>query len=80
MLDICTGSGCIAIAVAKEKGCEVIASDVSSEALAVAEQNAQANGVNEKSVCVICDCSVKIKPVFSAVQRNTRVVIFDFPV
>lgn len=44
VLDLCTGSGCIAVAVQKQTGCTVTASDVSREALAVAEQNARSNG------------------------------------
>ena len=44
--DIGTGSGCIAIALAKQfPDAEVIAFDVSDEALQVAKQNAESNGV-----------------------------------
>ena len=45
--DIGTGSGCIAIALAKHfENAEVIASDVSEEALQIAKENAESNGVN----------------------------------
>ena len=45
--DIGTGSGCIAIALAKHFGnAEVIAFDVSEEALQIAKENAESNGVN----------------------------------
>lgn len=49
VLDLCTGSGCIAVAVAKEtqkqgKNVQVSAADVSADALAVAKENALANG------------------------------------
>ena len=44
--DIGTGSGCIAIALAKHSGnAEVIAFDVSEEALQIAKENAESNGV-----------------------------------
>ena len=44
--DIGTGSGCIAIALAKQfVNAEVIAFDVSEEALQIAEENAESNGV-----------------------------------
>ena len=49
ILDLCTGSGAIAISVAKElekKGvkAEVVASDISEDALALARENAENNG------------------------------------
>jgi len=45
--DIGTGSGCIAIALAKQfLHAEVIAFDVSEEALQIAKENAESNGVN----------------------------------
>ncbi len=46
VLDIGTGSGCIAIALAKQLSeASVTASDISVAALAVAQRNAEANGV-----------------------------------
>mgnify|MGYP001063239899 CR=1 FL=1 len=45
-LDLCTGSGCIAIAVQKRSGCKMWASDASPAALEVARQNAEANGAD----------------------------------
>lgn len=39
-LDICTGSGCVAITIAKETGISVTASDISADALALAKLNA----------------------------------------
>jgi release factor glutamine methyltransferase len=47
VLDIGTGSGCIAVALAKQiPGASVYALDISEKALEVALQNAQANGVS----------------------------------
>ena len=44
--DIGTGSGCIAIALAKQfPDAEVIAFDISKEALQIAKENAESNGV-----------------------------------
>lgn len=49
LLDIGTGSGCIPIAIKGAKpGVEVFATDVSSEALSVAQRNAEQNGVEIK--------------------------------
>lgn len=49
VLDLCTGSGCIAIAIAVEfPELEIDASDISSEALSVAEHNIQYHGVESQ--------------------------------
>lgn len=45
VLDLCTGSGAIAISVKKEKGCTVVATDVSEKALELAKENAILNNV-----------------------------------
>ncbi len=45
VLDLCTGSGAIAIAIAKYSNTKVYASDVSKQALVIAEQNAKKNEV-----------------------------------
>ena len=47
VLDMCTGSGCIAISIAKLcKNAEVSASDISEDALMVAKKNVEANQVD----------------------------------
>lgn len=47
VLDLCTGSGAIAISVARlQPGLRVTATDMSSDALSVASENAHLNGVN----------------------------------
>lgn len=49
MWDVCTGSGCIAIAVASQvKDATVLASDLSAEALAVAQENATRHKVESR--------------------------------
>lgn len=45
VLDLCTGSGAIAVSIAKFTDCKVFASDISKQALSVAEVNAKKNGV-----------------------------------
>ncbi len=45
ILDMCTGSGCIAIALKKHLDCQVTAVDTSIMALNMAKQNAQKNNV-----------------------------------
>jgi len=47
VIDLCTGSGCIAIAIAKEAaGSRVCATDISKAALDIARENAAINGVS----------------------------------
>lgn len=53
ILDLCTGSGCIAVAMAKElqgKFVSVTAADVSAAALEVAQDNARRNGADIKFI------------------------------
>ena len=46
VLDMCTGSGCLAISVKKNVDVEMMASDISSKALQIAKQNAKNNNVD----------------------------------
>lgn len=47
ILDLCTGSGCIAVSLAKlYKGASIVAIDISKSALKVAKENADLNGVD----------------------------------
>ena len=48
IVDICTGSGAIAIAVAKNIEAEIVASDISEKGLQIAKRNALENEVNIK--------------------------------
>jgi release factor glutamine methyltransferase len=49
VIDLCTGSGCIAISFTKEfKDCRVLATDVSGAALKVAKENAERHGVSDR--------------------------------
>lgn len=49
VLDLCTGSGAIAVAIAKHvKTAQVVATDISEAALVVARQNVESNGVSDR--------------------------------
>lgn len=55
-LDLCTGSGCIAISVLlRRPDCRAIAVDISKEALVYAKENAVRLGVSDKVEFKICD-------------------------
>jgi len=45
VLDLCTGSGAIALAISKNTNANVFASDLSTKALEIAKENALSNGV-----------------------------------
>ena len=46
VLDLCTGTGAIAVSIAKKVGAKVSASDISGEALSLAKEKAVLNGVD----------------------------------
>lgn len=50
VLDLCTGSGCLSIALKKNKKIDVVASDISNKALKVARYNAQKNKAEIKFI------------------------------
>ena len=50
VLDLCCGSGCIGIALAKKGGAVVTAADISEEALSLTRENAAKNGVSIRTV------------------------------
>lgn len=52
-LDLCTGSGVIAVVLARELGCAVTAVDISPAALAVARENVSRHGVTDR-VDLVC--------------------------
>ena len=73
VVDLCTGSGCIALALAKQRpSWQLTAVDVSAEALEIAKENSNANSlkVNWKEADVLmpaltldkCDCIVSNPP------------------
>ncbi len=54
--DVCTGCGCVAVAVASQAtDAEVLATDISPEAIAVAAENAKAHNVANRVHCCVAD-------------------------
>lgn len=68
VLDLCTGSGAIAIAIKKEKDATVTASDISEPALEVAKKNAKENSAEIEFIH--SDLFEKIEGVFDLIISN----------
>ena len=63
ILDLCTGSGCIGLAIASRvKDARVTLADISKEALAVAKKNAVRNHLTGKVSCIQVDAMEKPSP------------------
>lgn len=63
VLDVCTGSGCIACAVASEyPAAQVVALDIASEALALARENAALIGVADRVDVRESDLCAAVRP------------------
>lgn len=71
ILDLATGSGCIAISLANYLPDAVImASDISEKALEVAKKNALLNNVEERITFVQANMLIDTMPVFSIIVSN----------
>ena len=71
LADIGTGSGCIAVSIAHDApGVRVVATDVSTVALAVATQNAERHGVADRVECVATSYLEGIEGDFDIIAAN----------
>lgn len=70
ILEIGTGTGCIALSLAKEAGAHVTATDVSPQALACARDNCEALGLSSFVDIVEADCAVGVEGPFDALVSN----------
>jgi release factor glutamine methyltransferase len=69
--DLCTGSGCVAIALAHERPrASVLATDISSAALAVARRNAVRHGVADRMRFECTDLLQNVTGVFDLIAAN----------
>lgn len=75
VLDLCTGSGCIAITIKKEINSNVIATDISSDALEVAKENINLNNVDVK--LINSDLFNNIDGKFDCIISNPPYISYD---
>ena len=69
--DIGTGSGCIAVALAREiPGCRVVATDVSPEAVGIARENAIRHGVGDRVAAVAASYLDGVDGTFDLIAAN----------
>lgn len=71
ILDLCTGSGAIAVSLAKYiKDVNIIATDISENAIEIAEKNAINNNVEDKIKFVVSDMFKNIENKFDIIVSN----------
>lgn len=75
VLDLCTGSGCIAITLKKELNSNVTATDISSDALEVAKENINLNNVDVK--LINSDLFNNIDGKFDCIISNPPYISYD---
>jgi release factor glutamine methyltransferase len=74
--DVCTGCGCVAVAIAHERpAARIVASDISREALAVARRNASRHGVADRITFTHGDLLDGIGGAFDAIVANPPYVV-----
>ena len=79
VLDLCTGSGCIAICVAKElnEGLMVYAVDISAGAIEVAKENAGRHGVEDRITFLVGDLFSPLEPL--NLKRRVDIIVSNPP-
>jgi len=76
MADVCTGCGCVAVAIARERPrASVVATDISTDALDVAQRNARRHGVSQRVVFHEMDLLDGVDGPFDAIVANPPYVL-----
>lgn len=70
ILDLCTGSGAIAISIAKKVKANIFATDISKQAIEIAEKNAKLNNVNVKFILGDLFENIENKNFFDIIVSN----------
>lgn len=77
VLDLCTGSGAIAVSIAKNSSAKVYASDISESALDVAKENAKLNDVKITFICSDMFSNIKKGKKFDVITCNPPYIKSD---
>lgn len=78
ILDICTGSGCIGISIAKNlENAQITLSDISENALKIAEKNVKNNNVYDKIKIIKSDMFENIKEKYNIIVSNPPYIETD---
>ena len=75
IVDIGTGSGCIAITLKKEINCEVVGVDISNDAIEVARENARINNVDIEFVN--SDMLKNVSGIYDVIISNPPYIRYD---
>ncbi|HKB13104.1 MAG TPA: peptide chain release factor N(5)-glutamine methyltransferase [Vicinamibacterales bacterium] len=76
--DLCTGCGCVAVAIAAERpSASIVATDISLEALEVAQRNASRHGVADRLTLLHTDLLDGVDGVCDAIVANPPYVLDD---
>lgn len=71
VLDLCTGSGCVACAIASERSdARVVASDISEVALSISAENAEFNNLHDRIEFVSGDLAIPSEIAFDLIVSN----------
>ena len=70
ILDLCTGSGAIAISIAKKVKANIFVTDISKQAIEIAEKNAKLNNVNVKFILGDLFENIENKNFFDIIVSN----------
>lgn len=70
VLEVGCGTGCIASSLAREAGAQVVATDISPEAVACAQKNVEMLGLEDLVEVVECDCVDGVEGSFDCLVSN----------
>ncbi len=77
VLEVGCGTGCIACSLAREAGAQVLATDVSLEAVACARANVEMLGLEELVEVIECDCADGVRGSFDCLVSNPPYIPSD---